>query len=99
MTDATLQFEYFAFATGQHGGQEVIDLSGERSGGRLAHGSILFEQFMVFFHFLLSLVNRGELCLIPVSVAVDQTQDSLATVLICKDLSGYVLYPTIFIGI
>ena len=32
MADATLQLEYFAFATGQYGGQEVTGLSGERFG-------------------------------------------------------------------
>ena len=44
---------------------------------------------MVFFHFSPSLVNRGQLGLVQVGVTADQIQNSLATVLVCKDLPGY----------
>ena len=91
MADAALKFEYLQFGVGQYGGKEVRGLRGLRGrgfGGCLAHGGILFERLVVFFHFPPFLVNRGHLGLVQAGVTADQIQDALATVLVCEDLSA-----------
>ena len=89
MADAALELKHLQFGVGQHGGKEMGGLRGQGFGGCLAHGGVLFERLVVFFHFPPSLVNRGQLGLVQVGVAADQIQCALATVLVCKDLSGY----------
>ena len=86
MADAAFKLEYLQFGVGQHGGKEMGGLRGQGFGGRLAHGGILFERLVVFFHFPPSLVNRGQLGLVQVGGAADQIQHTLATILVCKDL-------------
>ena len=89
MSDAALELKYLQFGVGQHGGKEMDGLRGQGFGGRLAHGGVMFERLVVFFHFPPSLVNRGQLGLVQVGVAADQIQNTLATILVCKDLPGY----------
>ena len=86
MAYPALGLERFAIDGGQHGGQEMIGLRGQDFGGRFAHGRMLFERLMAFFHFPPSLVNRGQLGSRQVGVAAYQIQHALATVLVCKDL-------------
>ena len=50
MADAALELEYLQFGVGQHGGKEMGGLRGQGFGGRRAHGRILFERLVVFFH-------------------------------------------------
>ena len=88
MADAALKFEYLQFGVGQHGGKEGGGLRGQGFGGCLAHGGILFERLVVFFHFPPFLVNRGPLGLVQAGVTADLIQDALAPVLVCEDLSG-----------
>ena len=83
MADAARELKHFQFDVGQHGGKEMGGLCGQGLGGRLAHGRILLERLVVFFHFPPSLVNRGQLGLVQVGVAADQIQHALATVLVC----------------
>lgn len=55
---------------------------------------MLFERFIVLFHFPLSLVNRDELGVVQVSIiAADQIQHAPTTVLVGKGLSAYVHPP------
>ena len=89
MPDAAFELGYLSFGVGQHGGKEMGGLRDQGFGGRLAHGGILFERLVVFFHFPPSLVNRGHWGLVQVGVAADPIQHALATVLVCKDLPGY----------
>ena len=74
MADVALELEHFEFGVGQHDGQEMSSLGGERSGGVLAHRSILLERLMIFFHLPPSPVNRGWLYLVQVGMAADQLQ-------------------------
>ena len=89
MAEAALKFEPFELGVGQPGGQEVGGLRGQRFGGRFAHGGVLFARLRVLFHFPPSLVNRSQLGLVQVGVTADQAQDTLATVLVCEDLSSH----------
>jgi hypothetical protein len=50
MADAAFELEDFEFGVGQHGGEEMGGLRSQGFGGRLAHGRILFERLVVFFH-------------------------------------------------
>ena len=50
MPDAALEFEHLQFGVGQHGGKAMGGLRGQGFGGRLAHGRVLFERLVVFFH-------------------------------------------------
>ena len=76
MPDAALELKHFEFGVGQYGGEEVGGLRGQGFGGRLAHGGVLFERLVVFFHFPPSLVNRGQLGLVQVGVTTDQISRS-----------------------
>jgi len=50
MPDAALELKHLQFGVGQHGGKEMGGLRGQGFGGRLAHGGVLFERLVVFFH-------------------------------------------------
>ena len=50
MADAAFELKHLQFGVGQHGGKEMGGLRGQGLGGRLAHGRILFERLVVFFH-------------------------------------------------
>ena len=51
MAEAAFELEYFKFGVGQYGSKEMGGLRDQGFGGCLAHGGILLERLVVFFHF------------------------------------------------